>query len=344
MELHLGPNIRALRLQKGVSQEALAGQLGVTFQAVSKWETGVTAPDIALLPELAVYFGVPIDDLFALSEAARLDRVQTLLDDVRTLTREQFDASRTYLSGVIAKTPDNARANALLAELYLKAAQNLREMATASAQRALAIAPDTKAHHVALIEAMGGVVGDYYFQRHYALNAYYKQFLEEHPADARAHLFAFDQLFADARYEEAEQVLEAHKRLSPRHVCHLFYAGDLLYARGQREAALALWQQGETDYDGARWLGHCCYAERMERLCRYEEALAHYRLASDAAEKPRFVDPQLAMAQIYELLGRYEEAIAVREEEIAIKKEEWGFESGEAIDAPLRAIAALRRK
>jgi len=49
----LSERILALRKEKGLTQEALANQLGVSFQAVSKWENEQSCPDIALLPLLA---------------------------------------------------------------------------------------------------------------------------------------------------------------------------------------------------------------------------------------------------------------------------------------------------
>lgn len=64
MELNIGNKIKNLRRQKNISQEVLAQYLGVSFQAVSKWESGTTAPDIALIPAIASFFGVSIDELF----------------------------------------------------------------------------------------------------------------------------------------------------------------------------------------------------------------------------------------------------------------------------------------
>ena len=61
----IGSNIRALRLRNKLTQEQLAEKLGVTFQAVSKWETNANTPDIALLPAIAKSLGVMIDDLFS---------------------------------------------------------------------------------------------------------------------------------------------------------------------------------------------------------------------------------------------------------------------------------------
>ena len=64
--MKLGSNIRTLRQRKGLTQEQVAAHLGVSYQAVSKWETGANTPDISLLPELARLFDVTIDALFSL--------------------------------------------------------------------------------------------------------------------------------------------------------------------------------------------------------------------------------------------------------------------------------------
>ena len=58
MKIH--ENIRKFRLQKHLSQEELGARLGITGQAVSKWEQGLTSPDISLLPPLAECFGVTL--------------------------------------------------------------------------------------------------------------------------------------------------------------------------------------------------------------------------------------------------------------------------------------------
>lgn len=57
----LGKRIAALRKEKGMTQEELAEKLGVSPQAVSKWENGQSCPDISLLPRLSAIFGVTTD-------------------------------------------------------------------------------------------------------------------------------------------------------------------------------------------------------------------------------------------------------------------------------------------
>lgn len=61
----LADNISKYRKRSGLSQVELAEKLGVSFQAVSKWETAKCAPDIALLPMMAEQFECSIDDLFS---------------------------------------------------------------------------------------------------------------------------------------------------------------------------------------------------------------------------------------------------------------------------------------
>ena len=65
MEATLGKRIAALRRDKGLKQDDLAQQLGVTPQAVSKWENDQTCPDITLLPQLAKILGVSVDELLS---------------------------------------------------------------------------------------------------------------------------------------------------------------------------------------------------------------------------------------------------------------------------------------
>lgn len=65
MEATLGKRIAALRRDRGLKQDDLAQRLGVTPQAVSKWENDQTCPDITLLPQLAQILGVSVDELLS---------------------------------------------------------------------------------------------------------------------------------------------------------------------------------------------------------------------------------------------------------------------------------------
>lgn len=81
MQLDLGNNIRQLRRRAKKTQEALAEALGVTSQAVSRWESGGSYPDINLIPSIANFFGVSIDELFGY-ESDRERRIDAMVTEI----------------------------------------------------------------------------------------------------------------------------------------------------------------------------------------------------------------------------------------------------------------------
>ena len=86
----IGKRIKSLRLSASMTQEELASRLGVSAQAVSKWESGVNMPDILLLPELSVIFGIRIDDLFDLTDEKRFERIDNMIWNTRHISEEEY--------------------------------------------------------------------------------------------------------------------------------------------------------------------------------------------------------------------------------------------------------------
>lgn len=84
MQLDLGNNIRQLRRRDKRTQEALADALGVTSQAVSRWEAGGSYPDMNLIPSIANYFGVTIDELFGYHNE-RESRINDLVSRIQAM-------------------------------------------------------------------------------------------------------------------------------------------------------------------------------------------------------------------------------------------------------------------
>ena len=62
MNINIADNLKRLRKQRELTQEDLANFIGVSFQAVSKWECGDGYPDITILPALANFFDVTLDE------------------------------------------------------------------------------------------------------------------------------------------------------------------------------------------------------------------------------------------------------------------------------------------
>ena len=65
----IGEKISTLRKEKGMTQKELAEKLCVTDKSVSKWETGVHFPDIAIMEQLANELGITVSDLLGLEQA-----------------------------------------------------------------------------------------------------------------------------------------------------------------------------------------------------------------------------------------------------------------------------------
>ena len=81
MNIYFGENLKRLRLEKNLTQEKLADFLGVSFQSISKWERGDTYPDITMLPEIASFFKVSIDELLGVNKAQEEEEITRLLEE-----------------------------------------------------------------------------------------------------------------------------------------------------------------------------------------------------------------------------------------------------------------------
>lgn len=94
--MNIGRTIKELRQKRGLTQEEFSEALRVSVQTVSRWENGVNAPDLSMLPQLALYFGVTTDYLLGLE---RNDTMAKLLK-----TTEVFElASRQEAEEMVLK-------------------------------------------------------------------------------------------------------------------------------------------------------------------------------------------------------------------------------------------------
>lgn len=123
MKIRIGEFIRNRRRERNISQEALAEEFGVSVQAVSKWETGASFPDITLLPTIAEYFDADLNELFfcSKSESQRisLDEIKddeklriVQLKGRKILSVDKYDPSiRIMLKTQSDKTNDKPTVN-----------------------------------------------------------------------------------------------------------------------------------------------------------------------------------------------------------------------------------------
>jgi transcriptional regulator with XRE-family HTH domain len=108
MNINIAENLRRLRRQREITQEDLANFLGVSFQAVSKWERNEGYPDITILPAIANFFDVTLDELVGINEIKN----QTRLDGINEVIKKNFaegkmDEQVALLRETIKQFPNN---------------------------------------------------------------------------------------------------------------------------------------------------------------------------------------------------------------------------------------------
>lgn len=110
MQLNLGIKIRELRRRDGRTQDNLAESLGVTAQAVSRWESGGSYPDMEMVPAIANYFHVSIDELFGYHDE-REEKIKTILENAtKILSKQGFTMYQGSLSDDVEECVNMLRA------------------------------------------------------------------------------------------------------------------------------------------------------------------------------------------------------------------------------------------
>ena len=92
----MGQIIRRLRKERNLTQEELAEQLNITYQAVSRWENGTGMPDISQIVPLATVFGVSTDVLFNVAGTNAAEEAEKIVCEA--IAMEQYGKRETYLA------------------------------------------------------------------------------------------------------------------------------------------------------------------------------------------------------------------------------------------------------
>lgn len=340
--MEIGKQIKSLRLRRGITQEAMGQHFGVSPQAVSKWERGEAAPDIAMLPELSAYFGVTIDALFALSDDTRMERIQNMLWDVRYLDAADVAVSREFLLEKGRREPENAEPYDLLAQMEEHLADTHKELGTQYAKEAIRRSPMQVNAYARLIQAQNGKFQDWCCGNHSKLIDFLRECVTLYPKNWHAQMFLMDQLVDDYRFSEAEEVLADFASYDQTHRPGL-YKGILAWHEGRREEAFAIWEDLIREFPD-KWAIYDTVADYYARSGDYDTSIRYHRKAFDVAESPRFSDPLISTGQIYEIQGKYPEAIESLREQIQLYATDWNVTEGECIDYLQREIQRLKQK
>ena len=250
--MELGSKIKSLRLRAGMTQEMLAEELGVSFQTISKWENGVCAPDIMMLPKLSVYFGVTIDELFDLTTDQKLHRIENMLDLESELPHSTFVETIDYLQGLLEKDCDKAMVYNFFAHMYYHRTASDSEKAAKYVRKAMQLRPDIKNCGWILQRAEGAAICDWNSKQHNRTISFYKGLIKENPTIWSNYLTLLDNLLADNRTKEAKEYLEKYKCLeNHREIQVPVYEGRIALAEHNVELATQKFAELEAfDKDG----------------------------------------------------------------------------------------------
>lgn len=109
MKENFAIKLRELRKASGMTQEQLAAEFGVSVQAVSKWETAASYPDIELMPRIADLFGVSLDELL---RDVKNEKNIDAGEEIHTDAEQQCDAACNPESAEVEYEDENDDENA----------------------------------------------------------------------------------------------------------------------------------------------------------------------------------------------------------------------------------------
>ena len=260
MKLYIGENIKQLRGELSLTQEQLAGRLGCTAQAVSKWENGTTAPDIIMLPLLAQALGVTIDTLFAPCRTPYRHRGERLLaayESDRSDEESYRAAKAEYEKRLHENDPDDHMSYAYLHEMrgwqYLKKAE-------AGYTRAFELGSDKALRQRIQLLRRQSRDGE-------NIEAC-RALLVERPDDVYAHIALAMALCTPKEEQSAWDVARNAMERFPPNAILLCFAGHIRQALGEHAHALELWQQAyevDNEISDALYSIACLYSDTGDK-------------------------------------------------------------------------------
>ena len=336
--MKIGNRIKELRTKRGLTQEALASAFGVTPQTVSKWECEVNFPDVSLLPDLSVFFGVSIDSLFSLTRADKFERIDNRLAESGLLDEAEFKQIESMLKDASSDPEGKSDAQVLLAKLYNHQAREFEKMAAVYSAKAVestgsaeAFAELAESHDAAAFGLRGN--------SHRSLIAFLMQYIGRNPDSADACAMLIDNLIADYRFDEAEMWTSHLEKIDStfRPLCYRF---KISAATGKEDIAIAAIEviySGFSDDPEAMMLLADIYMERAE----YGKVIDSCLAADKLYDSPKPTEPMLVAAHVSELIGNNDAASSYYREALKILKEDWGVVTGERVDTIRKEIKRI---
>jgi len=306
MKPNIGENIKKLRNEKQVTQEQLAEHLCISYQAVSKWENSVTTPDIFLLPTIAEYFEVPIDELFKTNMKGYKNKAHRLFAlYCYKHTKENFEKADAEFEKLIAENKIDKEDMVCYGQLYQFYAQDLNKKTEEIYNKAIKMGAEIESQLIYLLASQG---------RQKENIDKYEEIVKNNPDNARNwYLLAYS---CGGNYGDGlnpEKALEICKKgleRFPNDVSLLNLCGELYRGLKKYEEAIDYFKKSvEQNPDmGGSYYGMAFTYKEMgkykESIWAWEEVIAlHDRIIFNAEEIELATDwPKREIAKLRELL------------------------------------------
>jgi transcriptional regulator with XRE-family HTH domain len=309
----IGEKIRTLRTESHLTQEALANQLGISSQAVSKWEQNITAPDISLLPQIADIFAVTTDELLGAGRhktaaGYKNYRARLLAIYEEGGTESDFQKAKDAYADVILHGDPDTEDYLMYGYLYNCRIRRDIDMAMRYYEKALEHGKETRgqrwfqAHQqITLLQCMLGN-GAQVVER-------WKNWFHDEPENIQACLSVIWAFVHSGQAENALPYLEKAEQLAPDDASVMIAIGDVL--------------------GGEHGLG------------RYREAISYWDRA--IMRNDDYADPHFSKAYAYEQMGEYQSAIE-EYQNICKWLQEKGYDTGVETRFPEEKIRELTNK
>ncbi len=329
--MNIGNKIKQLRQRAGMTQEQLAGRVGVSAQSVSKWENQISMPDIVLLPILAEEFGVSVDELFDLTVESKLRRIDSRIEKSEEISADVFGEYEEFLLCEAENESNKYKAVSLLAQLYHHRMEEDARRVSKYSREAIMMCPEKKDCQWLLNMAEGQSAWDWNVGNHSSSIDFYKEVIKNdklEPQTPMPYYYLIDNLIADNRTEEARAYLSKLEKL-PAHNPILIPTYKAHIALGEHnlaesEAAIAAGMVEFSENGGYLFEVAQYYAARAD----YKKALEFYESyweLEGKSGKPRFTDALEGIATIYSIMGNKQKLLETYDRTIKTLKEEWNY-------------------
>ena len=312
----IGNKIKELRRSKGMSQKDIADKLGVTSQAVSKWENDGSLPEMTMLPDIASLFGIQIDDLFEYSTEKRYESIEKKLQYGRVMTNMEFENEEAFLIREVEADPTNYHAISLLGDFYGHRAECMYQKSVYYAKRAIDLHPNQKGDINNINNGNHGKRFDWDTANHQELIRYWYKLLKTAPENTRVYFYLLDNLIDDGRIEEAKTVLKESYQKNPDEL-NAFYEVFIKEKQVGFEAVKAEYEALAKANENS-WRILFAIANVFSYNEYFKEAIPMWQKTFDCMPKPRYTDSFEAMAQCCVRMGDHESAVEYYKKELEL--------------------------